>query len=224
MEVLEAIYKRHSVRHYQTKPIEDEVIKQLENFVEKCNQDSGLKFQLVLNDENAFKGLLAHYGKLSEVRNYIALVGGISSDLDTKVGYYGEKCVIKAQQLGLNSCWLALTFNKRNVINKCTVKKGEKLVAIIAIGYGVNKGKAHKGKFLEDISSMKDDSPEWFKNGVKIASLAPTGLNKQHFYLELVGDHKVKLNNLGGKYSKIDLGIVKYHFEVGAGIENFEWA
>ena len=25
-------------------------------------------------------------------------------------------------------------------------------------------------------------------------------------------------------YSKMDLGIVKYHFEVGAGRENFEWA
>ena len=25
-------------------------------------------------------------------------------------------------------------------------------------------------------------------------------------------------------YTQIDLGIVKYHFEVGAGKENFEWA
>jgi hypothetical protein len=25
-------------------------------------------------------------------------------------------------------------------------------------------------------------------------------------------------------YSKMDLGIVKYHFELGAGKENFEWA
>ena len=35
---------------------------------------------------------------------------------------------------------------------------------------------------------------------------------------------KVFAKSLGGFYSKVDLGIVKYHFEVGAGTENFRWA
>lgn len=42
----------------------------------------------------------------------------------------------------------------------------------------------------------------------------------------IVARHIVKANrgfSLIG-YTKMDLGIAKYHFEVGAGKENFEWA
>lgn len=68
---------------------------------------------------------MAKYGKFSGVRNYIACVGPASPDLDEKVGYYGEYLVLLAQSLGLNTCWVALTFSKGKT--PCTVGPGEKL-------------------------------------------------------------------------------------------------
>ena len=55
-------------------------------------------------------------------------------------------------------------------------------------------------------------------------------VNQQKFHFEYVslhgdGVHRVKAErgfSLIG-YTKMDLGIAKYHFEVGAGKENFEW-
>ena len=51
---------------------------------------------------------------------------------------------------------------------------------------------------------------------------APTAMNQQKFLISYE-DKKVNAKSLGGFYSKVDLGIVKYHFEVSAGKENFDW-
>ena len=36
-------------------------------------------------------------------------------------------------------------------------------------------------------------------------------------------DESVEFVDKGGFFSKVDLGIVKYHFEIGAGKENVKW-
>ena len=65
--------------------------------------------------------------------------------------------------------------------------------------------------------------PEWFRRGVQAALLAPTAMNQQKFTFTLQGD-TVSAKAGTGFYSKVDLGIAKYHFEIGAGTENFRWA
>ena len=56
----------------------------------------------------------------------------------------------------------------------------------------------------------------------KIGVYAPTALNKQPYMVK--GDvRKVTITAGEGHFSGIDLGIGKYHFEVGAGKENFDW-
>ena len=64
--------------------------------------------------------------------------------------------------------------------------------------------------------------PEWFYRGIDAALLAPTALNQQKFTFALRGDRVDAKAGLGF-YTKMDLGIVKYHFEIGAGKENFQW-
>ena len=224
MDFLEAIDKRHTVRNYLDKDIEEDKLKLLQEYIDAQNYESGLKFQLISNDREVFCGLEVHYGTFEGVHSYIALIGKTSNPkLEELTGYYGQKCLLKAQTLGLNSCWIALTFNKRSVLDRCKILKGEKLVAIISIGYGKTQGFAHNSKSLIELSSITADSPEWFKKGVEIASKAPTARNQQQFYIERVGERGVRIKNLGGEYSKIDYGIVKLHFELGAGADNFHY-
>lgn len=221
MTLLEAVKKRHSVRSYSDKAIDGDVKKRLEDFIADCNRESGLNFQLVTDEPKAFDTLMAHYGKFSGVKNYIALVGEKSSDLYEKCGYFGEKIVLYAQTLGLNTCWVGSTFGK--VKDAYKVAKGEKLALVIAIGYGKSQGVAHKSKKFDQVTEDVQNVPEWFTDGVNCALLAPTALNQQKFTFSCNG-RRVFAKSGRGFFVKTDLGIAKYHFELAAGKENFDWA
>jgi len=220
MDLLEAIKSRHSVRSYTDKKIEGETLTQLRQTVDECNQKSGLSIQLCLNEPNAFTGMMARYGKFQNVKNYIALIGKKDNSLEEKCGYYGETIVLKAQQLGLNTCWVAMTYSKGK--SAAVVKPGEKLVIVIALGYGETAGVQHKLKAIEELSSVNSAAPEWFSAGVEAAQLAPTAMNQQKFRFELDGN-LVKASAGSGFYTKVDLGIAKYHFEIGAGESGWTW-
>lgn len=221
MDLLKAMEERHSVRSYSSKKIEGEVKDKLQSFIKECNKESGLNMQLVLNEPNAFDSFMAHYGKFSGVKNYIALIGKKSADLEEKCGYYGEKAVLFAQALGLNTCWVAMTYKKIKTAFK--INDGEKLCLVIAIGYGDTQGVAHKSKPKNDVIKASGNVPEWFEKGVNCALLAPTAMNQQKFVFTLDGN-KVSAKAGLAFYSKVDLGIAKYHFELGAGKNNFQWA
>ncbi len=221
MDILTAIKERHSVRRYKEMPIEKEKLDVLFDEVKKCNAESGLNIQLVTNEPRAFTGALASYGHFSGVSSYFALVGKKSAELEETAGYYGERLVLLSQQLGLNTCWVALTFSKRR--SKISINKGEKLVCVISLGYGEKQGREHKNRPVEEICTCYDNSPDWFKAGVDAAMLAPTAINQQKFNFSLEGN-TVTATAQKGPCSKIDLGIVKLHFELGAGKDNFKWA
>ncbi len=216
----EAIEARHSVRSYKDIKIEGEVKEQLLTAVKRCNHESGLHMQLVLEEPKAFGGLMAHYGKFSGVTNYIALVGKKGPELEESCGYYGERLVLFAQRLGLNTCWVALTYKK--VPKVLRIGKGEKLVAVIAVGYGTTDGVSHRSKPMADVCSVKGTMPDWFRKGMEAALLAPTAVNQQKFFFSLDGN-RVSAKAGRGFYTRLDLGIVKYHFMIGAGNQNFIW-
>ena len=220
MDDLTLMKERHSVRQYTEKPLEKEVTAALEAEIAACNEESGLHIQLVKDEPKAFNGFMAHYGKFSGVTNYIALVGKKTAVLDEACGYYGERLVLKAQELGLNTCWVALTYKK--VPSAFEIRRGEKLALVIAVGYGKTQGAAHKSKTPAEVSNVTEESPQWFKDGVDAALLAPTAINQQQFKLTL-DNGAVEAKALRGVCVKVDLGIVKYHFELGAGKENFHW-
>ena len=219
MELMEAIKERHSVRAYNDAAIEPEKKQILIDKIDKINKESGLHIQLVSDEPKAFDGFMAHYGKFSGVTDYFALVGRKSPDLSEKCGYYGEQLVLLAQQLGLNTCWVAMTYSKIKTAYK--VGEGEKLAIVIALGYGATQGVSHKSKSAAQVSQA-DEPAGWFSNGVEAALLAPTAMNQQKFRFEKKGS-KVSASAGTGFYSKIDLGIAKLHFEIGAGPENFTW-
>lgn len=220
MNLMDAMKERHSVRSYNEKAIEGDVKAELLAFIEQCNKESGLHMQLITNEPQAFSGFMAHYGKFSGVKNYIAMIGKKDNELEEKCGYYGEKVVLKAQELGLNTCWVAMTYSK--VKTAFRINSGEKLCLVIAIGYGETKGIGHKTKPAEAVIKADGPVPEWFQKGIEAALLAPTAMNQQKFLFTLKGN-SVTAKAGAGFYTKIDLGIAKYHFEAGAGRENFNW-
>lgn len=219
-EEMEAMKERHSVRQYEDRPLDQNAVAALQEEISACNREGGLHIQLVTNEPKAFDGFMAHYGKFSGVRNYIAMIGKKGPDLEEKCGYYGERLVLKAQQLGLNTCWVAMTYSK--IKTAFTVADGEKLCIVISLGYGKTNGVPHKSKSADAVAKADGAFPAWFKAGVEAALLAPTAMNQQKFLFTLDGN-RVSAKAGFGFYTKIDLGIARYHFEIGAGKENFKW-
>ena len=238
MTIQEAIEARHSVRAYKDQPLSEEIVKVLEDEIVKLNDEGQLHIQLICNEPKAFQGTIAKYGKFRNANNYLVMAGKRAEDLDERVGYYGEHLVLLAQTLGLNTCWVGLSYSK--VPGTYVLEEGEKIACYIAIGYGETQGVGHKIKTVEQVSrsavrmlgsskNASDITPSWFKKGVEAALLAPTAVNQQKFSFEYVGmnnnRHQVRAKKgfsmIG--YTQMDLGIAKYHFEVGAGKVNFEW-
>lgn len=228
MTLLEAIEARHSVRKYKDQPIPDGVLEILQDKVREINEVGNLHVQLVTEEPKAYNGIMA-YGQFSGVRNYFIMAGKKADDLDERIGYYGEQLVLLAQTLGLNTCWTGMSYNK--VAGTYELADGEKIGCYIALGFGQTQGNGHKVKAAADVSNASDLTPQWFNKGIAAALLAPTAVNQQKFYIEYLGMKDGKVAKVSAKhtftmmgYGKMDLGIVKYHFELGAGKENFEWA
>ncbi len=219
MDKLEAIRERHSVRQFTDRPLEAGAVAALQKETDEVNRESGMHIQLITNEPEALDAGKPSYGSFQGCRNYLAVIGPKGRDVDA--GYWGQRLVIRAQELGINSCWVAMTYKKGKA--KGDVAPGEKRYIVIALGYGKTQGVQHKSKDITAVSDYKAGDPAWYKAGLDAALLAPTAINQQKFRFTRNGD-KVSVKAGFGFYTDIDLGIVKYNFEVGAGKGTEVWA
>lgn len=229
MTLLEAIQARHSVRYYNQQSLSDDDARALQEKIDKVNREGRLHIQLIRNEPKAFLGPFARYGKFRAVTDYLVMAGVKADDLDERIGYYGEQLVLFAQTIGLNTCWVGLSYTK--IPGTYVLNEGEVIQAYIAIGYGETQGVTHKIKRIDQVSNVTDLTPGWFRRGVEAALLAPTAINQQKFSFEYLPAADGKPAQVVAKrhfslvgYTQMDLGIAKYHFEIGAGTENFQWA
>lgn len=218
MNLKEAMQKRHMVRKYINKPISDELINKINERISMNNKKFNLSMKLMVNNNKGVSSIMKLI-MAKGVNNFIILAGDNSSNLDERLGYSGADIMLFAQTLGLNTWWVGGTFN-RSVSQYVDNKK---VTGIIAIGYGESQGKPHKSKMVEDVSKYNGTViPSWFISGVDGALLAPTALNKQDFMI-IGNKNKVKIECDNGIFTGSNVGLIKYHFELGAGKENFKW-
>lgn len=218
MTMKEAMDQRHMVRKYTDCPIPESLTVQLRERIQTYNAAQGLSIRLMTGDSRAFspiiKLLLA-----KGVQNYFIMCGEDSPELEEACGYWGAELMLFAQTLGLNTWWVGGTFDRKTT---SALTGGKKVVGVIAVGYGRTQGVPHKSKSPGDVSLYQGEEPKWFQDGVAAALLAPTALNKQAFFLRGEAD-RVSLSCDNGIFTGVDTGLVKYHFELGAGKEHFRW-
>ncbi len=220
MTIKEAVKERHMVRQYTDKTIPADIVKLINARIAENNKKYNLHLTLVVDNSDGI-GTMAKLLLSKTVNNYIVLAGTDTPRLDEKLGYCGADLILYAQTLGLNTWWVGGMFNGRGALKNLSNKK-VRVNGVIAVGYGQTQGIPHKSKTAAEISEYKGDAPQWFTDGVEALLYAPTALNKQPYVVKGDGN-KVSISAGDGHFSGIDLGIGKYHFEVGAGKENFEW-
>ncbi len=210
MTELEAIRARHSVRRYRSDPVPDDIRAMLQAHTERINAASGLDFQIIYDKPEVFEG------KIKGSANCVAFIGKKSPDLLEKIGYWGADIMLRIQELGLNSVWVAMSFNKKPAAANVKPADGEQIINVLAFGYGEDEGKPHKSKPIDKLCEVKGEMPDWFAKGMEAAALAPTAINQQRFVITLDGE-KIEAKAKVGPYAKVDLGIVKYFFEAASG-------
>ena len=213
MDILQLMKERHSVRRYLDKPIEQDKRQVVDAYIDELNARYGTHAQIFYDDPDCFKNAEVSYGSFCGCKNYVMLVG---KDAET-CGYVGELIALKLQALGLNTCFVALTYQKGAVKGKVQIPAGEKIQCNMAVGYGADQGVAHKNKSREQLVVVKGTEPADLDAIVEACLLAPTAINQQKFKIYCT-DGKVEIRKAGlGFYLDFDLGIVKLHHDLITG-------
>ena len=225
MNNLEAINERQSRRAYLVTPIAPDNTLKLNNLIKEYNALSGLTIQFIEDGKEAFHGLNISYGMFRGVQSFIAIVGKKDdNNLLEKTGYYGELLVLEATKLGLGTCWIGGTFNRKKC--PCTLQEDETLVLIISIGNVIAKKTFKENtiyklvhrrtKSVEQLYTADGIVPGWFLAGMTAVQKAPSAMNAQPVHFEYKGGLATAAVSLTNHYQLIDLGIAKAHFEIAA--------
>ncbi len=225
MITVETIRERHSVREYDGKPLSRAEFDALGAVVEECARESGLGIQLVGDNPEVFN-VIARFGLIRGCRTHVAFVvddakaGDVAAD--EAIGYWGQKIVLAAQDMGLNTCWCALCSRKKS---RAVVAPGKKIRLVIAVGHGKTQGFSRKTKNVEALSSVEcAKAPAWFAAAMEAAQLAPTAMNNQNFKITLLSDGKtVRIDAPQSGLNGIDEGLVRWNFEIAAIVGGADW-
>ena len=227
----DAINVRTSRRTYLETPIAEDKRKQITAMIAQVNKEGDLKMRLILEEPAAFGKLSKSYGMFKGVRNYILLIGSNDADVKERIGYYGEKLVILATSLGLGTCWVGGTFDRS--IGSKYVGQNEFFGGVITIG-NVAEDKSwkerlisrvthRKTKSISEMMRVEGEAPEWFLEGMRAVQKAPSAVNAQPvMFTYQKGNVLAQVTKENFGYEKLDLGIAKLHFEIGAGGGNWE--
>lgn len=225
MITVETIRERHSVREYDGKPLARVEFDALGAVVEECARESGLDIQLAGDNPEVFN-VIARFGLIRGCRTHVAFVvdDAKAGDgaADEAIGYWGQKIVLAAQDMGLNTCWCALCSRKKS---HAVVVPGKKVRLVIAVGHGKTQGFSRKTKSVEALSSVEcAKTPAWFAAAMEAAQLAPTAMNNQNFKITLLSDGKtVRIDAPQSGLNVIDEGIVRCNFEIAANEAGADW-
>ena len=226
MDLREAIQVRTSRRTYLEIPIAKEAAEKLNAMITEVNQQGNLRLRLIQNEPVAFGKLRKSYGMFKGVRNYILLIGKNGADAKEKLGYYGEKLVLLATQLGLGTCWVGGTLDRS--IGDLYVQPGEFFNGVITIGNVepdkslkerlISKVTHRKTKAISEMMKLEGEAPDWFLEGMRAVQKAPSAVNAQPVtFTYQKGSVSAYVGSERYGHEKVDLGIAKLHFEIGAG-------
>ncbi len=251
--LLDAVNVRITTRMYEDEKIDSDLSRQLRQNIDAVNLISGLHMQLIENCPQVFARANAE-GHFRNAQNFIALIGPAGSDEAREAaGYYGERLVLSAVLMGLQTGWVAGSWDKAEAERCCDISDNEELYLGIVIGYQEEYSalmeesyeqrcetqRTHRpSKSADELFTVKAAAgtasagtaavpPQWFMDGVAAAAKAPSAMNRQPAMFSYdPGSGSVEAY-IGGRdstmFAYIDLGIAKLHFQIGAGGGSWEW-
>ena len=246
---------RHSVRTYTGQEVSTAELERLESLCESLPSPEVARVVVVREvPDIVFTGFVGSYGRVLKAPSALLMIGTeTASAFQESVGYLGEAAVLEATSLGLGTCWVAGYFDRAVASTLVPLAPAEHVLAISPLGYGTPRPRpgervmkravrAHKRKSVEEIAPGFEDQswPSWAAEGVRLARIAPSAVNRQPWRFELdretsaagppvdgvrptqaVTLSAVAKGSEGNISRRVDCGIAMLHFEVGARLMGF---
>lgn len=228
MTLFEAIEARISCRAYTDEPLNQSTIDELRAYADELTRGTSLRFVIVGPAEGGAQLKLVKRMFASGVSTYAALIGPDDNPTREKVGYLGEKLVLKATQMGLGSCWVAGTFDRASVSEPLAA--GEVLHDVIPLGHmpakqpfvqrairaGLRKRDRRPEALFQGPMPL-EEAPAWIAAGIDAVIKGPSAVNEQPVVF-VWEDERLTATLPCGKRNLeyTDLGIAKLHFEIAA--------
>jgi hypothetical protein len=228
-----AIFVRESRRTYLARRIEDEKLARLELVCRKFRPFLETRVELVRESASeVLKGLIGHYGRVSGAPAYLAVIADMGSPRAQEcAGYVGEALILEATSLGLGTCWVGGMFRPGAVAAQVRLEDGEKILAVIPVGYSTEaysvKDKLFRGfvksakrKPLHQLVLAGSPHVPWIEKSLEAARLAPSAANRQPWRF-LIEDRGILIcqdsaRDRSAVSRRLDCGIAMLHAELGA--------
>lgn len=226
MDIMQAIGTRISCRAYDDRAIEAEKLEQLAECIDEGNRAGGLGMVLVRPEDGGAELKLAKAMFAGSPSTYVALFSPTDGDARDRLGYFGEKVVLLATQLGLGTCWVFGTYDKQSVRVQPTDASHE-LLGVIPVGYPAAKmplkqrtvraALRKRDKKPDEIYAGYGSAPDWVRAGIDAVIAGPSAVNGQPVvFVDAEDGIAATLPKMKNDIELSDLGIAKLHFELGA--------
>jgi nitroreductase len=208
--------QRFSVRKYSTEPTREDIesLKETAKMLEVEN----MRIEIGYGD-GIFTPLFMGYGKIKGTGCFAAFVG---KDTDSAtLGYLGEAFILECTALGLGTCWLGASYNRKKASEDVKVNEGERIVCITPIGISAEPYAARPRRSLQQMTGLNtkqlSDLPEWQQRALECARSAPSAINAQP-YAFIIEEDSIFVKKLSSNfgYGDVDCGIAMLHIELGA--------
>lgn len=233
---------RHSTRKFNDKQVPEHIRFELLEYMQSLNND---RYRFAIVDyANGSGEKLGTYGFIRNAKTFIVAIGNsdLGTDNETAVqfGYDFEQVILKATDLDLKTCWLGMSYQEMQLLEKTDATEDERIVMISPVGYSDGKGvlesvirmgiKADKrhphdkiffqNSFDQPLTHYHEDA---YKEALEMVRIAPSAGNAQPWrVVQVDGGYDFYLkssryyDNMKDKridFAYNDLGIAKMHFE-----------
>ncbi|WP_278599942.1 nitroreductase family protein [Clostridium tertium] len=228
----EIIRARYSVRNYEERPLSQELINKIDNYIGKLDNPFNIKVRIHLIKKETYKDVirLGTYGVIKGANYYLVAACENKDFALEALGYTFEKLILYCTSLGLGTVWLGGTFSKGDFGKTINLKSSEILPVVSPIGYEGGK-KSFLASLMKDHKNIRKDYSELFFNEnfnthlskeeskeygevFEMVRLAPSSMNNQPWRLLKVKDDIHIYNNGSTAMSQIDIGIALSHLDL----------
>ncbi len=220
MNLYQAIFSRHSVRTFTGERLP-------KNITDKLNLPKTDNYRIVYVDSN-LNGSIGSYGIIRNAPAWLALITDGTPAAELRCAIEAERTVLWMTSRNIASCWVGGTFNAKEASKKIGIDAGERLVAVIPIGFAAAKKRlieritsaiagSAKRKPFESLFSIPDKLPEIYRKVLEAVRMAPSAVNAQPWRINVdkCGD-AVFSSTTDNSYTMLDMGIAISHFMIAA--------
>jgi len=227
----DAIAIRASRRRFDGSPVRSEALERIGATCRTVSEPADTGVRAVLVDAapgGVFTGLIGNYwAAISRAPALAAFVGG--PDWHVDLGYIGEAVILEATAAGVDTYWIAGSFDAAAAAAYIDLDEEEQVRAVTPLGNGTRDVRGGERLLnavvkprwrldLERIAPGAQSWPEWAREAAEAVRLAPSGKNRQPWRLRMDDDSLVLALTTDRTYwtAPIDCGIAALHAELGA--------